>query len=98
MHGKPLYKYARKGQVFQREKRKVFIRAISIVSFALPDVTLNVICSRGTYIRTLVDDIGVSLGCGAFMTALERIRIGEYHLENALTLAELTPQNRRRSA
>jgi len=92
LNGKPLYKYAQKGQVVDREKRRVFFRSITVLSFAPPDVTLNVVCSKGTYVRTLVDDIGLSLGCGAFMTGLERVRIGDYRLEQALSLGELAPQ------
>ncbi len=91
LKGKPLYRYARKGQVVDREKRKVFVRSITIVSFIPPDVTLNIVCSKGTYVRTLVDDIGTRLGCGAFVTALERLRIGDYRLDQAVSLGDLVP-------
>jgi tRNA pseudouridine55 synthase len=88
--GKPLYKYARQGKVVQRETRKVFIRSLSLEMFEPPDATIRVVCSKGTYVRTLVNDIGIRLGCGAFMTALERVRIGDFRLEEAFSLGELT--------
>jgi tRNA pseudouridine55 synthase len=89
--GKPLYKYARQGKTVAREERRVFIRSLSIVSFEPPEVSMRIVCSKGTYVRTLVNDIGIRLGCGAFMTALERVRIGEYRLEQALSLNDLAP-------
>jgi tRNA pseudouridine55 synthase len=87
--GKPLYKYARKGRVVPRSPREVFIKSITPIVIDIPEVTFNVICSKGTYIRTLADDIGVRLGCGAHLVALERTRIGEFRLEDAVTIEEL---------
>jgi tRNA pseudouridine55 synthase len=89
VHGKRLYKYARKGQEVTRTPREVFIRSIDLLEFAPPIVSLRVVCSKGTYVRTLVDDIGRALGCGAYVNALERTRIGHYHLSDAVTLDEL---------
>ncbi len=87
--GKRLYKYARKGRVVDRKPREVFITSITPEEICLPDVNINVVCSKGTYIRTLADDIGQRLGCGAYLSSLERRRIGEYRLEDARTIEDL---------
>lgn len=87
--GKRLYKYARRGQGVQRPARQVFIRSIEITDVDIPDVRMTVVCSKGTYIRSLVDDIGRELGCGAFMRSLVRKRIGHFLLRNAVTIEEL---------
>ncbi|MEK9139290.1 MAG: tRNA pseudouridine(55) synthase TruB, partial [Bacteroidota bacterium] len=92
--GKPLYKYARKGRVVDRKPREVFIRSIMPFDIRIPNVTFSVACSKGTYIRTLADDIGQRLGCGAYLTALERTRIGEYRVEDALSLDDLLHHQR----
>ena len=86
--GKPLYKYARRGRVVDRKPREVVIHSIAPSHISIPDVTFTVVCSKGTYIRTLADDIGQRLGCGAYLTSLERIRIGEYRLEDAFSLED----------
>ena len=88
--GKPLYKYARKGKVVSRNPREVFIRSITPHDVSIPVVTFTVVCSKGTYVRTLADDIGQRLGCGAYLTALERRRIGSFRIEDACSLEELT--------
>jgi tRNA pseudouridine55 synthase len=87
--GKRLYKYARKGRVIDRKPREVFIRSIVPIDARIPDVKFRVVCSKGTYIRTLADDIGQRLRCGAHLTDLERTRIGDYRLEDALSIDEL---------
>lgn len=87
--GKRLYKYARKGLVVDRRSREVYIHSITPVSIQIPDVSFTVVCSKGTYIRTLADDVGQRLGCGAYLTALERTRIGDYRLDDACTLDDL---------
>ncbi|MBM2841056.1 MAG: tRNA pseudouridine(55) synthase [Bacteroidetes bacterium] len=87
--GKRLYKYARKGRVVDRKPREIFIRSIEPINVRIPDVTFRVVCSKGTYIRTLADEIGQRLGCGAYLTALERTRIGGYRIEDALSMDEL---------
>ncbi len=89
VNGRRLYKYARKGQEVERTPREVFIKSIDVTRFALPEVCMTVVCSKGTYIRTLVNDIGTRLGCGAFVRSLERTRIGVFLLENAISLEEL---------
>ncbi|MFN0158234.1 MAG: tRNA pseudouridine(55) synthase TruB [Bacteroidota bacterium] len=89
VHGKRLYKHARKGQEVERPLREVFIRSIEVNESTMPNVEFTVVCSKGTYVRALVNDVGNRLGCGAYVTALERTRIGEYLLRDALTLEEL---------
>jgi tRNA pseudouridine55 synthase len=87
--GRPLYEYARAGIEIDRPPRKVTIRSLDMVECALPRVILDVQCSAGTYIRTLAQDIGAALGCGAHLTALTRLGSGGFKLEQALSLAEL---------
>jgi len=90
--GRRLYKYARKGIEVERKPREVFIRSIVLDEYSLPEAEFTVVCSKGTYIRTLVDDAGMRLGCGAYVTMLERTRIGEFRLEDAVSIEELVPQ------
>ena len=87
--GKPLYKYARKGKTLERKPKEIDVMEFSVVSFVLPVVEFRVVCSKGTYIRSLVSDIGDKLGCGAVLTSLRRTRIGKYRIEDALTMEEL---------
>lgn len=87
--GKALYEYARAGQTVEREPRRVFIHAIDIVDWHDAVLVIDVRCSKGTYIRTLAEDIGEALGCGAHLTALRRSASGPLTLEGAVTLAEL---------
>ncbi|WP_231747073.1 tRNA pseudouridine(55) synthase TruB [Burkholderia sp. BDU5] len=87
--GKPLYEYARAGQTLEREGRTVTIRSLELLSCALPDVTFRVTCSKGTYVRTLAEDIGEALGCGAHLTMLRRTGVGSLSLEHAVTLDAL---------
>ncbi|KWZ43235.1 tRNA pseudouridine synthase B [Burkholderia savannae] len=87
--GRPLYEYARAGQTVEREGRAVTIRSLECLSCALPDVTFRVTCSKGTYVRTLAEDIGEALGCGAHLTMLRRTGVGSLSLEHAVTLDAL---------
>ena len=87
--GKPLYKLARKGIEVQRKPRKITINYIEILRFAPPSLTLKVSCSKGTYMRSLCNDIGNALGVGAHMTELIRTRIGEFTIENSAKISEL---------
>lgn len=87
--GRPLYEYARAGIDIERPARQVTIRALDLLQCAPPQVALDVQCSAGTYIRTLAQDIGEALGCGAHLTALTRTAAGGFQLEQAHTLAEL---------
>jgi tRNA pseudouridine55 synthase len=91
--GKPLYEYARAGQTVEREGRQVTIHALQLLSCSLPLVTFRVTCSKGTYVRTLAEDIGEALGCGAHLTALRRTGVGALTLEHAVTLDELIGMN-----
>jgi len=84
--GKRLHALARKGVEVERAPRPVVIHAITPGTIAVPVVTMTVACSKGTYVRTLVNDIGERLSCGAHVTALERTRIGDYRLDDAMTL------------
>lgn len=87
--GKRLYTLARKGIEIERPSREVQIVSIQPGRIDLPDVAFTVVCSKGTYIRTLVHDIGERLGCGAAMTALRRTRIGPYRIEDAQSVPQL---------
>jgi tRNA pseudouridine55 synthase len=88
--GKPLYEYARAGQTLEREARHVRILALEVIAIDLPDVAFRVTCSKGTYIRTLAEDIGEKLGCGAHLIALRRTGVGALTLEHAVTLDALS--------
>lgn len=87
--GKPLYKLARAGVEVERKPRKVTINAIEIAAFEPPFLTLKVSCSKGTYMRSLCNDIGETLGAGAHMTGLIRTRIGNFTIENSAQISEL---------
>ena len=87
--GRPLYEYARAGIEIDRPPRKIMIRALELVECDPPRVVLDVQCSAGTYIRTLAQDIGAALGCGAHLTALTRCAAGGFRLEQAHALADL---------
>ncbi|MEW9796627.1 tRNA pseudouridine(55) synthase TruB [Alteromonas sp. CYL-A6] len=76
--GKPLYYYARQGIEVEREARDITIFSLEITRIALPEVEMRVHCSKGTYIRSLVDDIGQQLGCGAYVTRLHRTHVADY--------------------
>jgi len=89
VQGRRLYQYARKGIEVERQPRTVVISAITPVAATPPDVVFDVVCSKGTYVRTLVEDVGLTLGCGAHVTALERTRIGAFRLEEAWAIDDL---------
>ncbi len=87
--GVPLYKLARQGKTVARELRQVTISRLDLIHNDLQTVTIEVDCSKGTYIRTLISDIGERLGCGAHLTALRRLQSGEFSIDECLTLEEL---------
>jgi tRNA pseudouridine55 synthase len=87
--GKPLYEYARQGVEIERQPREVMIHDLQLLSMDSNTAVVSVDCSKGTYVRTLAQDIGRSLGVGAHLIALERTRIGTFALENAWTLERL---------
>ncbi len=84
--GKRAFDYARKGETLELKSRKIVIKDIELISFDLPTAEIKVVCSKGTYIRSLARDIGEELKCGAYLTGLKRTRIGEYKVENAMTV------------
>jgi tRNA pseudouridine55 synthase len=86
--GRRAYKSARKGADIELPSSRVSIREIKIERFQLPELVLRVSCSKGTYIRSLARDIGLELGSGAYLSALSRIRTGEYQLSDAITPEE----------
>ncbi len=88
-NGRKLYELAREGQVVERPPRAVTIYSIEVESVAFPYVTMTVSVSRGTYIRSLCRDIGEKLGCGACLTKLNRLSVGDFLLKNAKTLQKV---------
>lgn len=87
--GKPLYEYARQGLVLERPPRQVTIHALQLQAQTADTLSISVDCSKGTYIRTLAEDIGEMLGCGAHLISLRRTRIGRLQLGQAVTLAQI---------
>lgn len=92
VHGRPLYKAARSGKTVDREARSIVIREIDILERQGRDVMLRVVCSKGTYIRTLCADIGAELGVGGHLLTLERRRVGPLSIDRALTVAQVADQ------
>jgi tRNA pseudouridine55 synthase len=91
--GKALYEYARKGIEIERAPRRVTIHGIELLDWSSDVVRLKVECTKGTYIRTLAEDIGRRLGCGAHLSALRRTRSGPLRVEDAITLETLSELN-----
>lgn len=89
VNGKRLYELARAGREVERRPRRVEISELEILETALPEVRFRVVCSKGTYIRTLCHDIGERLGCGGAMASLTRSRVGMFGLDQALRLSEI---------
>lgn len=87
-NGEPLYKKARKGEDVKIEARPVEVKEFEIIQIKLPEVHFRLVCSKGFYVRSLVRDFGEILGVGAYMSALERTRIGKYKIEDAKTIEE----------
>ncbi|WP_137928581.1 tRNA pseudouridine(55) synthase TruB [Cupriavidus sp. 2SB] len=92
--GKPLYEYARAGQTVERAVRRVTIHELTLLDVDLANqrFTMRVTCSKGTYIRTLAEDIGEVLGCGAHLTGLRRTAVGDLTLDGAVTLEQIDAQ------
>ncbi|WP_050477888.1 tRNA pseudouridine(55) synthase TruB [Herbaspirillum rhizosphaerae] len=84
--GKPLYEYARAGITLEREARKVTIHQLELLGYEAPFLRIRVLCSKGTYIRVLGEDIGALLGCGAHLNQLRRTGVGALTLEGSVTL------------
>ncbi len=89
VNGRRAYKYARKDKELKLEPRNITISEFEISSINLPDVDFRIVCSKGTYIRALARDFGLSLNSGAHLTALRRTRIGKFHLSQAWDLESL---------
>jgi tRNA pseudouridine55 synthase len=87
--GQPLYKLARAGISVERPSRKVTIHRLELISWQPPVATLEIECSKGTYIRSLAHDLGQSLGCGAYLKNLVRTRCGIFDIKDALSLLKL---------
>ncbi|MCB0278249.1 MAG: tRNA pseudouridine(55) synthase TruB [Calditrichaeota bacterium] len=88
IEGKRLYQLARQGKTVERQKRPVRVSNFEILDYSHPDLTVQINCSKGTYIRSLAHDLGHALGTAAFCKTLQRSAIGSYRLEQALTLSE----------
>jgi len=88
LDGKRVYEMARRGQEVILEPRKVFVKQFEITQISLPVVGFRVVCSTGTYIRSLANDFGNELGCGAYLSSLCRTRIGNFRLEEALDITQ----------
>ena len=89
VNGKKLYELAREGKTVERKARNVQILSIEILEMNLPRVRMSVHCSKGTYIRTLCNDIGEKLGCGGCMEKLLRTKVGVFELKDTLKLSEI---------
>ncbi len=87
-NGSPLYLKARKGEEVKVEPRSVEAKEFEITSIQLPEVNFRLVCSKGFYVRSLVRDFGEALGAGAYLSKLERTRIGEFRIEDAQTINE----------
>jgi tRNA pseudouridine55 synthase len=95
--GRELYKYARQGVEIDSPSREIEIKSLTLVSYDPPRFTAEIRCSKGTYIRSLADDIGRELGCGAYLNALERLSVGPFSSDAALTLDEVAAEHQRGS-
>ncbi len=84
--GVALYELARRGVEVELKARKITITIFEITSIELPVVNFRVVCSTGTYIRSLANDFGAALGCGGYLSNLRRTKIGEYYIENAVSI------------
>lgn len=83
--GKRAYERARRGEEIEMKPRKVHVYRLDLVHFESPEVEIEVECSRGTYVRSLAHDLGQALGCGGHLSALTRLRVGPFHVEDAVT-------------
>nr|PZN03116.1 MAG: tRNA pseudouridine(55) synthase TruB [Pseudomonadota bacterium] len=95
--GRPLYDYARAGETVEREAREVTIHRLDILRFEGERLQVDVHCSKGTYVRTLAEDLGEALGCGAHLAGLRRTAVGPFRVEDAIdleTLERLSPEQR----
>ncbi len=89
MDGERVYEKARRGEAVQIKSRIVHIYEFEVLDIALPNIDFRVVCSKGTYIRSLAHDFGKAMGNGAYLSRLRRIRSGSFHVENAWQVADL---------
>jgi tRNA pseudouridine55 synthase len=87
-NGKNLYKLARKGKTVERQPRQINISGFNITKIELPLLHFEIICSKGTYLRVIANDFGEKLGCGGVLSSLRRSKIGDFSVENALSVEE----------
>lgn len=90
VNGKRAFEYARKGESLKLQSKKIVISELELISCDLPIVNIRIVCSKGTYIRSLARDIGTELKCGAYLTGLQRTRIGDFRIENSMTVDYFT--------
>lgn len=93
VNGQRLYKLAREGKEVERKPRRVTVHTFDILDYAWPELRVHILCSSGTYIRALARDLGEILGVGAYVSQLRRTSIGDFSVENAISLDTLTPEN-----
>ncbi|MBX7125987.1 MAG: tRNA pseudouridine(55) synthase TruB [Cyclobacteriaceae bacterium] len=91
--GKRAYEFARKGKEAPVQPREVTVHAFEITAYQPPEATFRVVCSKGTYVRSLVRDLGKELGVGAYMSSLRRTRIGPHRIEDAQTIDQIMAAN-----
>jgi len=89
VNGKSLYKIARKGKTVERQPREVTVTSFDIKKLSLPNIEFEIVCSKGTYIRSIANDLGDTLGCGGVLSSLRRTKIGSYSVDDALDTNEL---------
>jgi len=93
-NGKRLYKLARKGVEVERQPREIVIYDFEITKIKLPEIDFKIRCSKGTYIRVIANDFGIKLNCGAYLKSLRREAIGEFRVENSITVDEFREMNK----
>ena len=84
--GTPLYELARRGEEVELQPRKIFVKEFEITNIDLPKVYFRIVCSTGTYIRSIANDFGAALGCGGYLSGLRRTRIGDFNVEDGMTM------------
>lgn len=87
--GKPLYKYARKGKIIKKQPRKIFIETFEILKVNLPEIEFRIVCSRGTYIRSIAHDLGNYLGTKGYLKKLRRTAIGNFRVKDAKSIEDV---------
>jgi len=95
VNGERLYKKARRGEMIEIQPREVLISSFELTRVAMPEIDFRVVCSKGTYIRSLVRDFGMAVQSGAHLSALRRTRIGAFNVSDAMTIEKLTESHSR---